>query len=52
MAQMCASFGQGNQGLQVGHNHGSINTQIHLPPGKVTVALCESRSPADIVRTS
>ncbi|KAK3690585.1 hypothetical protein B0T22DRAFT_491771 [Podospora appendiculata] len=25
------SFGSGNQGLQVGHNYGSINTEFHLP---------------------
>ncbi|KAK4148826.1 kinesin light chain [Chaetomidium leptoderma] len=33
MAQMqSASFGPGNQGLQVGQNYGSINTEFHLPP--------------------
>lgn len=31
-----ASFGSWNQGLQVGQNNGSINAEIHLPPGKVT----------------
>ncbi|KAK4149742.1 P-loop containing nucleoside triphosphate hydrolase protein [Chaetomidium leptoderma] len=32
MAQMSASFGSENQGFQVGHNHGSINAEFHLPP--------------------
>ena len=31
MAQMSASFGSGNQGFQVAHNHGSINAEFHLP---------------------
>ncbi len=48
MAQtMSASFGPGNRDFQVGHNSGSINTQIHLPPGKGylgTVRTC----PADV----
>jgi len=35
MAQLpSASFGPGNQGLQVGHNHGPIIAEFHLPPGK------------------
>jgi hypothetical protein len=41
MAQMSASFGP-NQGLQVGHNPGTINVGFHLPPGKDTVAPCAS----------
>ncbi|KAK3898721.1 hypothetical protein C8A05DRAFT_37691, partial [Staphylotrichum tortipilum] len=32
MAQMSASLGPGNQGLQVGQNLGSINAEFHLPP--------------------
>jgi hypothetical protein len=37
------SFGPLNHGLQVGQNYGSMNTEIHLPPGKVTVAPCGLR---------
>ncbi len=36
--QMSVSFGPNHQGLQVGYNYGSINTEFHLPPGKVIVA--------------
>ena len=41
MARMSASFGPGNQGFQVVQNLGLINAEIHLPPGKVTMAPCE-----------
>ncbi len=37
--KMSVSFRPNHQGLQVGYNYGLINTEFHLPPGKVTVAL-------------
>lgn len=34
MAQLLsASFGSGNQGLQVGQSYGTINAEFYLPPG-------------------
>jgi hypothetical protein len=45
MAQMMsASFGPGNQGVEVGYNYRSISTEFHLPPGTVTAAPCELRN--------
>jgi hypothetical protein len=35
MQMLSASFGPQNQGLQVGQNYGPINTEFHLPPGKI-----------------
>ncbi|KAK3687150.1 P-loop containing nucleoside triphosphate hydrolase protein [Podospora appendiculata] len=42
------SLGSGNQGLQVGHNYGSINTEFHLPletPPKPFATIPFSRDP-------
>jgi hypothetical protein len=37
------SFGDNNCGLQVGDNHGSINAEIHLPPGMTEADLDQGR---------
>jgi hypothetical protein len=33
--QQMISFGPLNHGVQVGYNFGTVNTDIHLPPGEL-----------------